>query len=141
MISQALMPKMLMDLGNKGQASELILKLIERFLDRINTTTIHTSVSEFSAICGGSLPPSPDKVTIALYSDVAGNAKEPCYNFQIDFFLTGVHNPVPVLSQPMTPASLAELYKIYKFAVKRVDGLIEYQTGIDLEKYAAAYFL
>ena len=73
MISQALMPKMLMDLGNKGQASELILKLIERFLDRINTTTIHASVSEFSAICGGSLPPSPNKVTIALYSDIAGS--------------------------------------------------------------------
>ena len=33
------------------------------------------------------------------------------------------------------------LYKIYKFAIKRVDGLVEYQTGIDLEKYAAAYFL
>lgn len=75
MISQALMPKMLMDLGNKGQASELILKLIERFLDRINTTTIHASVSEFSAICGGSLPPSPNKVTIALYCDDAGSEK------------------------------------------------------------------
>lgn len=80
-------------------------------------------------------------MTIAIYSDIAGSEKEPCYNFQIDFFLTGVHNPVPVFDQPIAPARLAELYKIYKFAIKRVDGLIEYQTGIDLEKYAAAYFL
>ena len=42
MISQALMPKMLMDLGNKGQASELILKLIERFLGAKHRTRRRT---------------------------------------------------------------------------------------------------
>lgn len=139
MISQTLMPRMLMDLGNEGKASALILKLIERFLTRVNTAKIHASVSEFSAICGGSLPPSPDKVTIALCGDDISNEKASCYNFQVDFFLTGVHNPV--IAPPITPARLADVYKTYKFAVKRVDGLIEYQTGLDLEKQATAYFL
>lgn len=134
MISPMIMPKVLIGLGNEGQASKLILQLIEKFLERVNATGVRASVCEFTAICGGSFVPSPENVTIAFVHD----AKQAAYKLHIDFFKTGVYNPPEF--RKITPARLAELYKTYKFATDRGDGVVEYLTGLELEKGAEAYF-
>lgn len=134
MISPMIMPKVLLGLGNEGKASKLILQLIEKFLERVNATGVRASVCSFSAICGGSFAPSPENVTIAVVND----SKMAAYKLHIDFYETGVHNPV--VFGKITPARLAELYKTYKFATNRGDGVVKYSTGLELEKDAEAYF-
>lgn len=96
-------PDVLDRMTTPGMASRVILELLKMLLKRVNTTTRHATISEFTATSGGALNPSLRRVGLTVVTD---DGKEH-YCLIVDFLQTCIANNAIGAD---SPAALSDLY-------------------------------
>lgn len=94
---------MLNQMTTPGMASRVILELLKMLLKRVNTTTRHATISEFTATSGGALNPSLRQVGLTVVTDDGMKR----YVLIVDFLQTCISNNAIGAD---SPAALSDLY-------------------------------